>query len=265
MFTLSASAALLSYGFSCCLLGLVWFYQQPYRKGALITAWLAVGWHLLSIVALTLEIGELDFSLFSVASLISWLAAALVMVAALDKPVENLGLVIFPLAMTGIALRLVMPVSSHPLSEAGWAMQLHVLISIAAFSLLTMAAGQSLLVAIQDRHLRRHQPSRLIMKLPPLQAMEALLFQIIAGGWLLLALALGTGFVFLEDMFAQHLAHKTVLTLVAWLVFSGLLVGRWRYGWRGPVAIRGTLLGFGLLLLGYLGSKLVLELILNRR
>ncbi len=263
-FSLTSVLALLAYGLCLMFLGKQYFSQQNCRKPALSGAWLAVTLHFLSLVALTLDLGELDFGFFSMASLISWLAAAFVVIAAWDKPVESLGLAIFPLAVAALALRLATPIIHHPLNEAGWTMQLHVLISIAAFSLLTMAAGQSLLLAIQDRHLRRHQPSRLVTKLPPLQAMEALLFQIIAGGWLFLSLSLGTGIVFLEDMFAQHLVHKTVLTLIAWLVFSGVLLGRWRYGWRGPLAIRGTLLGFGLLLLGYLGSKLVLELILKR-
>jgi ABC-type uncharacterized transport system permease subunit len=94
--------------------------------------------------------------------------------------------------------------------------------------------------------------------------MEALLFELIAVGFFLLSLALVSGFAFLEDMFAQHLVHKTLLSVVSWLVFAGLLWGRFRFGWRGRTAIRGTLTGFVLLMLAYFGSKLVLELILHR-
>jgi len=68
----------------------------------------------------------------------------------------------------------------------------------------------------------------------------------------------------LQDMFAQHLVHKTILSISAWLVFVTLIWGRWRYGWRGRMAIRWTLSGLFTLLLAYFGSKLVLELILNR-
>ncbi|MEY3785905.1 MAG: hypothetical protein RLZ75_110, partial [Pseudomonadota bacterium] len=72
------------------------------------------------------------------------------------------------------------------------------------------------------------------------------------------------GFIFIENLFAQHLVHKTVLSILAWIIFTGLLIGRSRYGWRGQTAIQWTLIGFILLLLAYFGSKLVLELILHR-
>ena len=73
-----------------------------------------------------------------------------------------------------------------------------------------------------------------------------------------------SGIMYLKDMFAQHLAHKTILSIAAWLVFAILLVGRWRFGWRGRTAIRWTMSGFVTLLLAYLGSKWVLEILLGR-
>ncbi|MGH8472324.1 MAG: cytochrome C assembly family protein, partial [Gammaproteobacteria bacterium] len=100
--------------------------------------------------------------------------------------------------------------------------------------------------------------------LPPLQTLEGLMFQHIGAGFFLLSLSLMSGMMFLNDIFAQHLVHKTVLSLVAWLVFAVLLFGRWRYGWRGRTAIRCTLGGFASLMLAYFGSKVVLELILHR-
>jgi ABC-type uncharacterized transport system permease subunit len=86
----------------------------------------------------------------------------------------------------------------------------------------------------------------------------------ISVGFVLLSAALVTGFLFLEDMFAQHLAHKTVLSILAWLAFGILLWGRYRFGWRGRPAIRWTLVGFAVLVLAYFGSKAVLELLLRR-
>lgn len=94
--------------------------------------------------------------------------------------------------------------------------------------------------------------------------METLLFQMLGAGIIFLTISLISGFLFIEDLFAQHLVHKTVLSLLAWVIFSGLLIGRSRYGWRGQTAIQWTLIGFVLLLLAYFGSKLVLELILQR-
>ena len=94
--------------------------------------------------------------------------------------------------------------------------------------------------------------------------MERLLFRMIAVGFILLSVSLLSGLVFLEDIFAQHLIHKTVLSIAAWGVFALLLWGRWRLGWRGRIAIRWTLAGFAVLMLAYFGSKFVLELVLQR-
>ena len=94
--------------------------------------------------------------------------------------------------------------------------------------------------------------------------METLLFEMIGTGFVLLTLALASGFAFLEDMFAQHLVHKTVLSILGWVVFGTLLLGRHRYGWRGRTAIIWTLSGYVMLILAYFGSKAVLELILQR-
>ena len=94
--------------------------------------------------------------------------------------------------------------------------------------------------------------------------MESLLFQMLATGIVFLTVSLTSGFIFIENLFAQHLVHKTVLSILAWIIFTGLLIGRSRYGWRGQTAIQWTLIGFILLLLAYFGSKLVLELILHR-
>ena len=95
-------------------------------------------------------------------------------------------------------------------------------------------------------------------------AMESLLFEMISLGFVLLSIGLLTGFLYLDDMFAQHLVHKTILSILAWLVFGIMLFGRWRYGWRGSLAVRMTLAGVALLVLSYFGTKLVLEVILGR-
>jgi ABC-type uncharacterized transport system permease subunit len=123
---------------------------------------------------------------------------------------------------------------------------------------------QAVLLSIQEHHLRNRHPGGYIRALPPLQVMERLLFQMIGTGFALLSAALLTGFFFLEDIFAQHLVHKTALSMAAWVIFGVLLWGRWKFGWRGRTAIRWTLSGFIFLLLAYFGSKAVLELILAR-
>jgi ABC-type uncharacterized transport system permease subunit len=138
------------------------------------------------------------------------------------------------------------------------------MMSVLAYSLLSIAAVQSVLLAIQDKHLREKRPGGFIRSLPPLQTMETLLFQLIGLGLTILTLSLISGVIYLDDMFAQHLVHKTILSMTAWVVFATLLWGRWKFGWRGRTAIRWTLTGFVVLLLAYMGSKWVTEIMLGR-
>jgi ABC-type uncharacterized transport system permease subunit len=126
-----------------------------------------------------------------------------------------------------------------------------------------MASVQAILLSIQDHHLRNRHPGGFIRALPPLQTMEALLIEMIGLGFLLLTFALASGLAFLDDIFAQHLVHKTILSILAWLVFGTLLWGRFKFGWRGRKTLIGTQVGFVVLALAYFGSKFVIELILS--
>ncbi|MES2606196.1 MAG: cytochrome c biogenesis protein CcsA, partial [Pseudomonadota bacterium] len=90
------------------------------------------------------------------------------------------------------------------------------------------------------------------------------LFDIIKAGFIGLLAVIISGFLFMDDMFAQHLVHKTALTIVSWCVFGILLWGRYQQGWRGKVALRWTMSGFAVLILAYFGSKFVLEILLDR-
>lgn len=207
--------------------------------------------------------GGVDLSFFGAASLISWTITLLLLLSALTKPVENLGITLLPLAALAIALEMHFPPNHILSANASWELRIHVLISLLAYSMLAMASVQAVLLAIQDYQLRHRHPGGFIRALPPLQTMEALLFEMIGLGFVLLSVALLSGFLFLENLFTQHLAHKTILSIVAWLVFGTLLWGRHRSGWRGQKALAWTLSGFVVLMLAYFGSKLVLELILS--
>lgn len=204
----------------------------------------------------------LNLAFFNALSLASWTVVASLLVPSLTKPVENLGIVLLPVAALTIALDAMFPHVGFMSPEASWILKLHVLLSMLAYSLLTIASVQAILLAVQDHYLRARQPGGFIRSLPPLMTMEAMLFEMISVGFVLLTLALISGLAFLENMFDQHLVHKTVLSAVAWLVFGSLLLGRKLWGWRGRKAIIWTLSGFALLILAYFGSKLVLELIL---
>lgn len=235
------------------------------REHALIPGFLAVLCHGFLLYPQILTPMGLNLGFFHAATLIALLTASLLVVASLANPVENLGIAVFPVAAISIGLLLIYP-ENHIIVNltAGRALDTHILLSLFAYSILGLAALQALLLAVQDRQLHNRRPGGFIRTLPPLQTMEALLFQMIGFGFFMLTLALVTGGIFLEDIFAQHLVHKTVLSILAWGVFATLLWGRWQFGWRGRVAIRWTVGGFGFLLLAYFGSKFVLELILNR-
>jgi ABC-type uncharacterized transport system permease subunit len=214
-------------------------------------------------------ISGFNLSFTDALSAAAWLMALLLLVASLKKPIENLGIMVYPFAAFTLGVQGLFP-SQHIVvefnAEAGILkpLEIHILISLIAYSLFALAAVHAVLLAVQDKQLRNKHPGGFIRALPPLQTMEKLLFQLLTVGFMLLSLSLFSGILFLEDMFAQHLAHKTVFSFIAWFVFGILLWGRWHSGWRGQTAIRWTLSGFFFLMLAYFGSKLVLEIVLQR-
>jgi len=174
------------------------------------------------------------------------------------------GLIALPIAAGVLLLEWILPPHEIPLKEASTGITVHLVSSVLAFGLLSIAGVYALFVFIVDHFLRRHHLNPLVRSLPPLEVLEDLLFKQIAAGFTLLTVSLGSGMMFINDIFAQHLVHKTILSIVAWLVFGIMLWGRWRYGWRGSLAVRMTLAGIVLLVLSYFGSKFVLENILGQ-
>ena len=138
------------------------------------------------------------------------------------------------------------------------------LLSILAYSVITIAALQALLLAYQNSRLKHHHPGGLLSKLPPLQDMEALLFELLWAGQGILSVAIVAGFVFFDNIWGVNgVIHKTFFSLLAWVVFAILLWGRSQLGWRGVTAIRFTLSGFVLLILGFYGSKFALQVLIS--
>ncbi|MBD3634867.1 MAG: cytochrome c biogenesis protein CcsA [Methylophaga sp.] len=206
--------------------------------------------------------GGWDLGLFSTFSVATWLMALIALIVGSRMPESHPGIVVYPLVALSLMLRVELP-SPEPPSLSDPALEWHVLLSLAAYSLFMLAAIQAVVLAVQEKQLRRHHVAGIIRKLPPLQTMEKGLFQLIITGFALLTIGLITGFMFVDDLLAQHLVHKTVLSVIAWCVFAALLWGRLRHGWRGKTAVKWTLSGFGFLLLAYMGSKFVLEYLVN--
>ncbi len=207
---------------------------------------------------------ELYLGFFNALSLLGWMIAAVLVAGALLEPLLNLGIAMFPGAAITLLLMVLFPSHEAMQLQGGWPMKLHVLSSILAYSLFALAATQVILLALQDRALRHHRAGGYVRALPPLQTMEALLFRMILLGFVVLSFSLLTGAIYITDMFAQHLVHKTVLSIASWLVFAVLLWGRWRSGWRGNKATVWTLSGFAVLGLAYPVTKFILEIVLNR-
>ncbi len=230
----------------------------------LLAGGLATLAHSALLYQLLFTVGGLDLGIFNAISLITWVISLLLVISSIKQPTENLALFVFPAAAMAIAVEMTIPSTYTPHQDWQSSLQIHILVSIIAYSLLSIAAIQAILLAVQDKHLREKRPGGFIRALPPLQTMESLLFQMIAVGFAMQTLSLLSGFMFLESMFAQHLVHKTVLSILGWFFFGILLWGRWRFGWRGRKAIRWTLSGFVSLALSYLGSKMVLELIIGK-
>ncbi|MEO1202157.1 MAG: cytochrome c biogenesis protein CcsA [Pseudomonadota bacterium] len=149
-------------------------------------------------------------------------------------------------------------------SAMTWQIRIHVLTSMFAYGLLTVGTIVAVYALVQDNRLRGGKLTAANRLFAPLDITEKLLFALTAAGFTVLALSVVSGFTFVEDLFAQHLVHKTILSLVAVLLFGVLLGGRWLAGWRGRRAVYLYLSAFTALGLGYFGSRVILEEVLGR-
>jgi ABC-type uncharacterized transport system permease subunit len=201
---------------------------------------------------------------FSMLSLVFLVISLLFVFTAVTQPIEMLAIIVFPFSAAAVLLNFDNAVASSAPINLETALQTHIILSILSYSLLTVAAFQAVFLSIQEKQLHNRQSSHFINCLPPLQLMERLLFRVVFLGLCLLTLALATGFIFLDDVFGQHIVHKTALSMLAWILFATLLCGRRFLGWRGQKAVKWTYSGYFALMLAYFGSKFVLQLVLNQ-
>ena len=237
------------------------------RRGRPGLAWLpaavaAMLAHALAHVLPWRALGGADMHFFAALSLVTLGMAALTTAVGARGRLATLGIVVFPLAaamLLGSQLH-----GYRPPESLDWRLQLHAWLALLAYATLGVAALLAIMLWLQDRALSRREIHGWLRALPPLVELETLLFRTIGAGFVLLGATLLTGILFVEDLLAQHLVHKTALSVLSWLVFGVLLLGRWRQGWRGRTAVRWTLAAMALLLLAFFGSKFVLELVLQR-
>ncbi|HEX4881790.1 MAG TPA: cytochrome c biogenesis protein CcsA [Porticoccaceae bacterium] len=222
----------------------------------------AVAAHGIATVHQVIEPDGIDLSLLPLSSTIFFVINAIVVLSALRNPLENLFLMLFPATVAMLTLAVLTQQHTRELATVSAGVGAHILLSLLSYSLMTIAALQALLLAWQNRRLHDHQPGGRLRALPPLLTMELLLFRFLLAGFVLLTAGLLSGFVYVEDFFAQHLAHKTVFSLVAWALYAVLLWGHYRRGWRGRMASYWALGGFCALMLAFWGTKFVLEVLI---
>ncbi len=223
------------------------------------------GWALLR--SIFVEQG-MNLGLGNAISLIIWLMVLIYWLGSWVYPLVSLQMFVLPIAVVGVLFALLAP-SDRVLSIAARpALMAHLVMSLLAYSLFTIAALHAILTSALDSGLRHGNTPIALKDAPPLIALETLLLRIIQVGFVLLTLALASGFFFSEQVFGKaitfpHNTHKVVFGVLSWLIYGAFLVGHRFYGWRGRTAATLTLVGFGLLLLGYVGSKFVLEVLLQ--
>lgn len=237
------------------------FFNQKPITYLLLPGFAAIVLHGIVLYKHLMTTSGFQFGFFDAASSVAMVISLLTLLISIQRRTEILAVVLLPISAITLLVQSVNPSSYMLPYDSPQGLKIHVLVSIIAYSLLALAACMSVVLSLQNRMLHNHNPGGWTKKLPPLQIMEKLLFDSIIAGFVGLTLALLSGFVFLENLFTQHLAHKTILSIIAWLVFAILLGGRFTLGWRGRIAIRWTLTGFISLMLAYFGSKFVFEFI----
>ena len=208
--------------------------------------------------------GDIRLGFGNSLSTILWLTALTYWMASRGVPLARLQSWVSGLAAVSV-LTMAFFTATHAIPNSQTlVLRAHLVVAFLAYGLLAVAALHAVLMTMLEKQL--HRGSLLQDGAPPLLTLEAMLFRTIGVGFALLTLAVISGVFFSEELFgtALHLSHKVVFGILSWLVFGGLLLGRHFRGWRGRTALYWTITGFTLLLLAYLGTQFVLEVLLGR-
>ncbi|HTS21566.1 MAG TPA: cytochrome c biogenesis protein CcsA [Casimicrobiaceae bacterium] len=238
-------------------------------RSSLMARWLAafaLAGHAVLVDAAVVTPDGLDVSFANTLSAVAGLIALFAWLGTLARALPGILAVALPVAAIAAPLPAVFP-NPHEVSfpHEPFAL-LHIAVALVAYSLLIVAALEALILLGLERRLHRGLPDPAGAKMPPLLTLERLLFRLVDIGFVLLTLAMVSGALFSEELFGKPLrfTHKVVFSVLGWLVFAALVFGRYRYGWRGRTALGWVLAGTALLLLAYVGSKFVLEVLLGR-
>lgn len=232
-------------------------------NGACAVACIALIFHLSYAYSTSQLDGMLNVSLSSMLILVSAILSCTYLLGILLMPIRRLGVLVYPLIVFCLGAAYFWQ-SSDSVRHVNTELSIHILASLAAYSLLTIATIQALLYVYQERQIKSRTQPAMLMALPPLQTMETLLFRMLGVGFVLLTLTLLSGAFFSQQLFghAFEFKHHTILAILGWGVFAVLLYKRVKQGLRGSQAVIWTVAGFVLIQLGYFGTKLVDEILL---
>ncbi|HUL41306.1 MAG TPA: cytochrome c biogenesis protein CcsA [Burkholderiales bacterium] len=241
-------------------------YEEKIRKWEKIIVLIPLALHGALLYQSTFTATGFNLGVGNAVSAILWLTVLIYWTVSFFSNLEGLQALVLPLAAVCVLLPLLLP-TKHILSNTGLlAFPAHFLLSMLAYSLFTIAALHAVLTTVVERRLHNGTLPAMLHTLPPLLTMETLLFRVISAGFVLLTLALVSGMLFSQELLHQpaQFTHKTLFAFISWGIFAALLGGRKIYGWRGRTAMRWTWAGFIALVLAYVGSSFVLEVILRR-
>ena len=243
--------------------GLVTRPMQPWER---LTIFFALVVQAVGLYQGLFSAGGMRFSFSFALSLMLWLAVLIYWLESFRSRMDGLQPMVLPIAALCALAPAIFPQLREVAHAGAWGFQLHFLTAMLAYSLFTLSALHAVFMGFAERKLHRRAVSKSLASLPPILTMEALLFRMILIAFCLLTIALVSGVMFSEAIFGKAMAvdHKTLFAFASWGIFAALLIGRRAYGWRGRVALRWTLAGFMLLLLAYIGSRFVAEVLLGR-
>ena len=220
--------------------------------------------HAVSLTPLLTSSTPPNLALGTTLSVAALIIVLLFLITCLRRPLTTLGVLVLPAAGLASLIGWVLPGPAYTPFVNSVSALTHMLIACLAYGLLSLAVAQSLLLVTLEKLIRRRHPAGFLVNLPPMETMEDVLFHLIYSGFVLLTITLISGVIFSEQLFGRALLinHHVILALLAWLSFAALVIGRKLFGWRGRTAVNWTLTSFVLLVLGYFGSRVVLEIIL---
>jgi ABC-type uncharacterized transport system permease subunit len=237
--------------------------MKPWERMAIAAALVI---HAAGLYSALFSAAGMRFSFSFALSLMMWLVVLIYWLESFMARMEGMQPMVLPLAALCTILPVIFPQVHVVAHASATGFKLHFLAAMLAYSLLTLSALHAIFMGFTESALHKRSLRRSLTSLPPLLAMESLLFRMLLVGFVLLTLTVGSGVLFSEALFGKALTidHKTLFAFASWGIFATLLIGRHAWGWRGKRALRWTLAGFALLVLAYVGSRFVAQVVLGR-